>query len=136
MSKLELIYTCCTQEIVKEMSYFWQGYDIPDKKLSIDTDQLQGMLIYIVSRLDYHQILTEVKICDTFLPKNVKKSSRTLYLEMLGSSCEFILEQDLIAEQKRALEEQAQKQMFSDEVGSPSKSFEELPFGVSLKSGS
>ena len=94
------------------------------------------MLIYIVSRLDYHQILTEVKICDTFLPKNVKKSSRTLYLEMLGSSCEFILEQDLIAEQKRALEEQAQKQMFSDEVGSPSKSFEELPFGVSLKSGS
>ena len=107
MSKLELIYTCCTQEIVKEMSYFWQGYDIPDKKLSIDTDQLQGMLIYIVSRLDYHQILTEVKICDTYLPKNVKKSSRTLYLEMLGSSCQFILEQDLIAEQKRALEEQA-----------------------------
>lgn len=49
MSKLELIYTCCTNQIINEISQFWKGYNIPDKKLAIDTDNLQGILIYIVS---------------------------------------------------------------------------------------
>lgn len=40
MSKLELMYNCCTQEIVKETSAFWHGFDIPDRKLAIDVDQL------------------------------------------------------------------------------------------------
>jgi len=38
MSKLEWVYTCCTQGIPKEVSEFWKGFDIPTKKLSIDTD--------------------------------------------------------------------------------------------------
>jgi hypothetical protein len=38
MSKLEWIYTCCTKEIPKEVSSFWNHIDIPAKKLSIDTD--------------------------------------------------------------------------------------------------
>lgn len=62
MSKLEWVYTCCTQGIPMEVSDFWKGYDIPAKKLSIDTDQLQGILIYVVSRMKYPQILSEVHI--------------------------------------------------------------------------
>lgn len=38
MSKLELIYACCTNEIPKEISAFWKNVPIPKKKLSIDTD--------------------------------------------------------------------------------------------------
>jgi hypothetical protein len=38
MSKLEWVYTCCTQAIPSEVSEFWRDFDIPSKKLSIDTD--------------------------------------------------------------------------------------------------
>jgi len=38
MSKLEWVYTCCTQAIPIEVSDFWKDVEIPSKKLSIDTD--------------------------------------------------------------------------------------------------
>lgn len=104
MSKLELIYNCCTAEVTKEISQFWQGYNIPTKKLSIDTDQLQGILIYIVSRLNYPQILTEVTICERFLPFAVKKSSRYIYLEMINAACNYLLEKDF-SNTKKAIDD-------------------------------
>jgi hypothetical protein len=52
MSKLELIYSCCTGKIIEEISLFWKQHNIPAKKLAIDTDQLQGIIIYIVSRMN------------------------------------------------------------------------------------
>ena len=100
MSKLELIYNCCTVEVTKEISQFWQCHNIPHKKLSIDTDQLQGILIYIVSRLNYPQILTEVNVCERFLPSAVKKSSRYLYLEMINAACNYLLEKDFSKNEK------------------------------------
>lgn len=51
MSKLEWIYNCCTRQVSKEIDLFWKGYDIPTKKLFVDPDNLQGIIIYIVSRL-------------------------------------------------------------------------------------
>jgi Vacuolar sorting protein 9 (VPS9) domain len=75
-----------------EVSDFWKGYDIPAKKLSIDTDQLQGILIYVVSRMKYPQILTEVHIVEKFLPKGVRKSARAMYLEMIGAACSYLLD--------------------------------------------
>ena len=51
MSKLEWIYMCCTTEVIKEISAFWKDHDIPKSMLSIDTDNLQGIIIFIVSRL-------------------------------------------------------------------------------------
>lgn len=95
MSKLEWVYTCCTQGIPKEVSEFWKNIEIPPKKLSIDTDQLQGILIFIVSRLKYPQILSEVHIIERFLPKGIRKSTRALYLEMIGAACTYLLELDI-----------------------------------------
>lgn len=40
MSKLELIYSCCTSKLIEEISLFWKQHNIPAKKLAIDTDQL------------------------------------------------------------------------------------------------
>jgi len=40
MSKLALIYSCCTNMALQEISAFWKGYNIPNKKLSVDTDNL------------------------------------------------------------------------------------------------
>jgi len=53
MQKLEMIYSCCTQRVIEEVSSFWKNYDIQPKKLAIDTDNLQGIIIYMVSRLNY-----------------------------------------------------------------------------------
>lgn len=49
----------------------------------MDTDQVQSIILYLVSRLNYPQILTEVKICESFLPPAVRKSGRYHYLEMI-----------------------------------------------------
>jgi hypothetical protein len=95
MSKLEWVYTCCTQAIPIEVSEFWKDVEIPSKKLSIDTDQLQGILIYVVSRMKYPQILTEVHLIEKFLPKGVKKSARAMYLEMIGAACTYLLELEI-----------------------------------------
>ena len=51
MSKLEWIYNCCTRQVSKEIDLFWKGYSIPTKKLFVDPDNLQGIIIFIVSRL-------------------------------------------------------------------------------------
>lgn len=40
MCKLEHIYKCCTSEIQKALDHFWVMYDIPQKKLCIDVDNL------------------------------------------------------------------------------------------------
>jgi hypothetical protein len=53
MAKLELIYSCCTATVIEEISEFWDGYDIPAKELAVDTDSLQGIVVYLVSRMNY-----------------------------------------------------------------------------------
>ena len=52
MVKLEHIFKCCKEEVEKELDKFWKNYDIPSKKLAIDIDNLQSIIIYIVSRLN------------------------------------------------------------------------------------
>lgn len=93
MGKLDLVYTCCTAKVVEDISQFWKQYDIPSKKLAIDTDNLQGIVIYVVSRMNCPQVLSEVNMCQAFLPPAVRKSSRFIYLEMISAACSFVLEQ-------------------------------------------
>jgi len=94
MNKLELIYTCCNSVLIHELSLFWKCFDISPKELSIDSDQLQGILIYVISRMNYPQMLTELSLIEKFLPRAVKKSTRFLYLEMMSAACQFILDTD------------------------------------------
>ena len=92
MSKLEWIYQCCTTQVTKDISAFWKDHDIPQSKLAIDPDNLQGIIIYIVSRLNYPQIITEVHFIEKFIPLGARKSVRNLYLEMIGAACSYLLE--------------------------------------------
>lgn len=57
----------------------------------IDPDQMQAIIIYIVARLNYPQIMTEVLICEMFLPPAVRKSSRFIYIEMIQAACSYLL---------------------------------------------
>jgi len=104
MCKLEHIYDVCTNVLVEEIDSFWAGFDIPKDQLSVDTDTLQGILIYVVSRLDYPHIYTEVILADFFLPRAVKKSARTLYLEMIKAGCNFLLTLDVGSDQPEVIE--------------------------------
>jgi hypothetical protein len=53
MAKIELIYKACQDTMMSELSGFWQGFEIDKSKLQLDTDQLQGIVIYIVSQMKY-----------------------------------------------------------------------------------
>ena len=104
MAKLEWVYTCCTEDIKKEVSAFWNGYDISKDDLVIDADNLQGIIIYIISRLENPQIIAEVRFCQKYLPKGVLKSSRTHYLEMIGAACNYLLDLDVSQAKKKMKE--------------------------------
>jgi hypothetical protein len=58
----------------------------------MDTDQLQSIVIYMVSRLNYPSIVADVQICEKLLPNAVRKSSRYLYMEMISAAISFLLE--------------------------------------------
>lgn len=45
--------------------------------------------------MKYPQILTEVHITERFLPRGVKKSSRAMYLEMVGAACSYLIDLDI-----------------------------------------
>ena len=92
MSKLEWIYNCCTRQVSKEIDLFWKGYNIPTKKLFVDPDNLQGIIIYIVSRLKNPQIITEIHFIKKFVPKGIKRLGRFYHCEMVGAACSYLLE--------------------------------------------
>lgn len=92
MSKLEWIYNCCTRQVSKEIDLFWKGYNIPTKKLFVDPDNLQGIIIYVVSRLRNPQIITEIHFIKKFVPKGIKRLGRFYHCEMVGAACSYLLE--------------------------------------------
>ena len=80
--------------------------------MAIDPDNLQGIIIYIVSRLNNPQIITEVHFIEKFIPLGARKSVRNLYLEMVGAACSYLLEVEAakntfgsIVSQKQELED-------------------------------
>ena len=97
MRKLELIYKCCTGEIQKHLDDFWKCRDIPEKKLIIDVDNLQSIIIYLLANLyqsnPMKPILVHLAIIDNFLPDAVSQCNRAFYLAMMQSSSQFIINQ-------------------------------------------
>ena len=92
MCKLEHIYKCCTTDIQKSLDQFWRDFDIPSKKLSVDVDNLQSLIVYFISRMDRcPQIISNLYLIEDFLPEAVQISNRAFYLAMLQSSCEFLI---------------------------------------------
>ena len=91
MSKLEQLYSSCTQTLVNELERFWEGFEISKKELFIDSDTLQGILIYIISRMNYPQIWTELHLIEEYIPGAVQMSNRAFYLVMVKASCEYLI---------------------------------------------
>lgn len=90
LCKLEHFYQCCVKSVEKELDQFWKYRSIKKKALTIDTDALQGILIYVLLQTDYANMVAEVEMSELFLPESVALSSRNFYLVMIKSSIEFI----------------------------------------------
>ena len=94
MSKLEHIYNCCTIEIQRTLDTFWRDYDVPAKTLQVDVDNLQSIIVYMISRMDgCPQILSSLSMIENFLPDAVQLSNRAFYLAMMQSSADYIIQQ-------------------------------------------
>ncbi|CDW81254.1 UNKNOWN [Stylonychia lemnae] len=91
MCKLEQLYSSCTQTLVNELERFWEGHNITKKELFIDSDTLQGILIYLVSRMNYPQIWTELHLIEEYIPAAVQMSNRAFYMVMVKASCEYLI---------------------------------------------
>lgn len=91
MQKLELLYHCCTASLIADLERFYAGTNFPKDKLFIDSDNLQGMLIYIVSKLKYRQLWTEISLLDDFVPQSVMMSNRAFYMILIKASCEYLI---------------------------------------------
>ena len=84
MCKLEHIYKCCTTDIQKSLDAFWKDFDIPTKKLSVDVDNLQSLIVYLISRIKgCPQIIANLYLIEDFLPEAVQLSNRAFYLAMM-----------------------------------------------------
>lgn len=84
MCKLEHIYNCCTATIQETLDIFWMDYDVPAKKLSVDVDNLQSIIVYMISRMKgCSHILSNLSMIDKFLPEAVQLSNRAFYLAMM-----------------------------------------------------
>ena len=80
--------------LAQEVDHFWEDTErfLSKAERNIDIDNLQGITIYIVWAAKMPSILTDCLITSEFLSKGTKLSTRTLFLEMLRSSIDFLLD--------------------------------------------
>ena len=53
ITKLELFYNVCTSRVTEEIQLFWKNFELPKKHLHMDTEQVQSIILYLISRLNY-----------------------------------------------------------------------------------
>ena len=111
VAKIELIYQALKFKLAEEVDQFWDGTDryLSTQERNIDMDNLQGITIYIVWALKDPTILADLIITSEFLTKSTKLSTRSLFLEVLKSSIEYLLE--------ITLDEHAQENYLSESYG-------------------
>ena len=51
MVKIEHIYKCCKNMLTASLDEFWIAREIPDKKLAVDVDNLQSIIVYLVGNM-------------------------------------------------------------------------------------
>ena len=94
VAKIELIYQALKFKLAEEVDKFWDGTDrfLSTQERNIDMDNLQGITIYIVWALKDPTIMADLLITQEFLTRSTKLSTRSLFLEVLKSSIEYLLE--------------------------------------------
>ena len=94
IAKIDLIYQALKFTLAAEVDAFWECTDrfLSKAERNIDIDNLQGITIFIVWAAKNPSILIDCLITSEFLSKGTKLSTRTLFLEVLKSSIDFLLD--------------------------------------------
>jgi len=94
IAKIDLVYQALKFTLASEVDAFWEDTErfLSRGERNIDIDNLQGIAIYIVWALKQPSILIDCLITSEFLSKGTKLSTRTLFLNVLKNSIEFLLD--------------------------------------------
>ena len=94
IAKIDLIYQALKFTLASEVDGFWEDTErfLSKTERNIDIDNLQGITIYIVWALKNPSLLIDCEITSEFLSKGSKMSTRTLFLEVLRSSINYLLD--------------------------------------------
>ena len=95
-----MIYNCLKFKVAEEVDLFWDGYDrfksAHDR--NIDIDNLQGITIYLVWASQRPELIVDLFLISEFISETTKKSTRTMYLDVLKASIDFLLEMNIEGE--------------------------------------
>ena len=88
------MYQALKFTLATEVDQFWDDTErfLSKAERNIDIDNLQGITIYIVWALKDPSILIDCLLTSEFLSKGTKLSTRTLFLQMLKSSIDYLLD--------------------------------------------
>ena len=94
LAKVELVYNALKYTLAEEVDNFWEGYDRFTKQndRNIDIDNLQGITIYIVWAMQRPTVIVDCFLTSEFLSRTTKISTRSMFLKVLQSSIDFLLE--------------------------------------------
>jgi len=94
IAKIDLVYQALKYTLASEVDTFWEDTErfLSHGERNIDIDNLQGIAIYIVWALKQPSLLVDCLITSEFLSKGTKLSTRTLFLNVLKNSIEFLLD--------------------------------------------
>ena len=89
-----MVYQALKFTLATEVDQFWDDTErfLSKAERNIDIDNLQGITIYIVWALKDPSILIDCLLTSEFLSKGTKLSTRTLFLQMLKSSIDYLLD--------------------------------------------
>ena len=81
----------------EEVDIFWEGTTrfVDDKDRNIDIDNLQAIAIYIMLQMKNSYMIVECFLISAFVSEGTKLSTRTLFLDVVKASIDFLLEMDI-----------------------------------------
>lgn len=96
LAKVEMIYHALKYKLAEEVDLFWEGQDklVSLSQRNIDIDNLQGITIYIVWALQKPTIIVDCFLTSEFLSRTTRVSTRTLFLKVLQSSIDYLLDME------------------------------------------
>ena len=116
IAKVDLVYQALKFTLASEVDNFWEDTDrfLKTADRNIDIDNLQGITIYIVWALKHPVILIDCLLTTEFLSKATKMSTRTLFLQVLRSSIDYLLDIEVDENPQETPDESSLKQKRDD----------------------
>ena len=94
MAKLELIYNALSERLPDDVDTFWEGCDRfkSSKERTIDIDNLQGLVIYLVWQLKQPKLLIDCFLINEFASLTTINGRRMGFVNYVKASIDFLLE--------------------------------------------